>query len=56
MKAAAAGDGMCIPSDPGDGTGTNDEGEEGTRRAGFPGEGLIMFEGDGAMICKFENE
>lgn len=50
MKAAAPGDGRCMPRDPGEGTGMKDEGEDGTRRAGFPGDGAIMFEGDGAMI------
>ena len=42
-----AGDGMCIPSDDGEGAGTNDCGD-GTCR-GLLGDGAIMLLGEGVI-------
>ena len=49
MKGAA-GDGMCIPREAGDGAGTNEDGD-GTCSPALPGDWAIMFDGDGAVIC-----
>lgn len=43
-----AGEGMCIPSDDGEGAATNADGD-GTGKA-VPGDGAIILEGEGAMV------
>ena len=50
MKAVAAGDGMCIPMEPGDGAGAKEDGD-GTGKLTFPGEGTRTLDGDGTIIC-----
>ena len=40
---------MWIPIDDGEGTGTKGPGE-GTWRLGFPGDGAMMFDGEGVML------
>ena len=42
-------DPMCIPSEEGDWTGTKGPGE-GTCKLGLPGDGAIIFEGEGVIL------